>query len=329
MQFTPYHLLGDTPNLIVDGGRNKATVLNLSHWPHSGTPKELKDDLSAQIVFRYLDRPDTHVDVQAVSNDHFDEDGLISLYSVLNPTEAQNNRELLIDIANAGDFGKYKMREAARIAFTLGAYADEDRSPLDPAVFGGSYPEHTAAMYQAMLPILPDIIANPQKYRRYWEEEEAFLDASEAAVRSKKVHIEELPDIDLAVIALPEDSPTSGSQPLRDIYHLMATHNATDRFRILLMKGKQYQLYYRYETWIQYISKRPMPRVDLTDLAKELSRQENGNGQWTFTGVEKIDPQLKLTGVRESKILPQAFREQLKSFLAEAPPAWDPYDEWN
>src|SRR5262245_22616278 len=114
MKFEAYYKLGDVANIIVDGAPNAATRLTLSHWPHSGTPQELKADLSAQIVFRYLDRPDLHVDVEAVSNNHFDEDGLVSLYAMLNPEAAQKSRELLIDVAAAGDFGTYRFRDAAR-----------------------------------------------------------------------------------------------------------------------------------------------------------------------------------------------------------------------
>lgn len=57
MRFAAYHQLGDRPNLVVDGAPNQATVLTLSHWPSAGTPTALADDLSAQIVFRYLDAP--------------------------------------------------------------------------------------------------------------------------------------------------------------------------------------------------------------------------------------------------------------------------------
>ena len=85
MHYVPYHRLGNIPNIIVDGAANESTLLTLSHWPQSGTPWALKDDLSAQIVFRYLDQPAFHVAVDAVSNNHFDEDGLISLFALLHP----------------------------------------------------------------------------------------------------------------------------------------------------------------------------------------------------------------------------------------------------
>jgi Family of unknown function (DUF6687) len=63
--------------------------MTLSHWPHSGMAAELKDDLFAQTVFGYRDRLDLHVDVEAVSNNHYDEDGLVSLYAILHPDEAK------------------------------------------------------------------------------------------------------------------------------------------------------------------------------------------------------------------------------------------------
>src|SRR5262245_2313923 len=129
MKFIPYYEL-KVPNIIVDGAPNEHTVLTLSHWPKSPTPRELKDDLSAQIVFHYLDHPQFHPNVGAVSNNHFDEDGLVSLFAILNPEKANFWRELLIDIAAARDFGTYRFPEAARIAFTIAAYADREKSPL-------------------------------------------------------------------------------------------------------------------------------------------------------------------------------------------------------
>src|SRR5689334_15425029 len=82
MRYVPFDDLGDTPHIIVDGDGNAHTTLTLSHWPGSPTPEPLKDDLSAQIVFHYLDRPEWHVPVSAVSNTHFDEDGLVGIYAL-------------------------------------------------------------------------------------------------------------------------------------------------------------------------------------------------------------------------------------------------------
>ncbi len=73
----------------------------------SGSPIELRDDLSAQIAFHYLDRPDLHVDVDAVSNNHFDQDGLMSMYALLEPEAASERRDRVIDVARMGDFDAF------------------------------------------------------------------------------------------------------------------------------------------------------------------------------------------------------------------------------
>lgn len=44
-----------------------------------------------------------HVDAEAVSNTHFDEDGLIDVFTLLEPEVASEMRDLLIDAARADD----------------------------------------------------------------------------------------------------------------------------------------------------------------------------------------------------------------------------------
>ena len=134
MRFVPYHQLDTSPNIIVDGAAGTGTILTLSHWPKSGTPTNLKRDTSAEIVFAYLDSPSSHVHADIVSNNHFDEDGLVGIFTLVDPVTAEKNRDLLLDAASAGDFGVFKRREAARISFTISAYANPDtprRFPRD------------------------------------------------------------------------------------------------------------------------------------------------------------------------------------------------------
>ncbi len=59
--FVAYEELSRTPNIVVDGSGNAATVITLSHWPKSGTPQALKADTSTEIVFNYLATPRFHV----------------------------------------------------------------------------------------------------------------------------------------------------------------------------------------------------------------------------------------------------------------------------
>lgn len=83
MRYLPYPQTVSVPNIIVDGPRNAATVLALSHWARSGTPRELKADTSTESVLRYLDAQNMRVHAEAVSNNHFDEDGLLGIFALL------------------------------------------------------------------------------------------------------------------------------------------------------------------------------------------------------------------------------------------------------
>src|SRR6476646_612477 len=107
------------PNVVVDGSPNRHTVLTLSHWPKSRTPLQLKADTSAEIAFKYLDNPSFHVDADVVTNNHFDQDGLVGVFTLTDSAIAQQYRSLLIDVATAGDFGVYQSRDAARITFAI------------------------------------------------------------------------------------------------------------------------------------------------------------------------------------------------------------------
>ena len=89
MRYLAYGELDGIPNIVVDGSAHPDSLLTLSHWPKTPTPAALQDDLSAQIAFHYLDHPELHVPAEVVSNNHFDQDGLMSVYALVDPEGAQ------------------------------------------------------------------------------------------------------------------------------------------------------------------------------------------------------------------------------------------------
>lgn len=334
MRYWPCEELGGRPCIVVDGAPRAEALLTLSHWPGSGTPEILQDDLSTQIVFHYLDRPDLHVVVDAATNDHFDEDGLAGLFAITRPEEALVRRRAVCDFASAGDFGTCCSREAAHGAFVVSAYADPERSPLGASFFRQPEPAQVAGLYTELLGHFPALLDRPERYADLWREEAKVLDATERAIRSGAIRIEEVPSLDLAVVTLPPDATSTRVHRFAQVrqleYHPMAIYNATQCLRVLYLKGRSYELEYRYESWVQYISRRPLPRVDLSPLAECLSLDEASSchqpaGTWTFDGVAALTPRFRLVGAEASRIPPETFRRRLEEYLATAPPAWDPY----
>lgn len=331
MRFVPYTEIGSIPNVIVDGARTTNTLLTLSHWPKSGTPAQLGDDTSTAIVFNYLDRPAFHVDADAVSNNHFDEDGLAGILAMVDAAAAERHRDLIIDVAQAGDFGIYKRREAARIAFTLAAYADPEASPLPKALFEQPYAAMAADLYIRLLEVLPGLLDSVEPYRALWEVEDARLATSEALLERGQITIDERDELDLAIARLPEDLiryPVHRFTQLRMAEcHPFALHNRTLRTRLLILQGRRAELQYRYEGWVQMASRRPAPRVDLSGLANELNQEESSGGLWVFDGVDQITPRLHLEGSPTTSIPIDSLVTRLEQQLRIGPPAWNPYDE--
>jgi hypothetical protein len=327
LRYVPYHLLGGVPNVIVDGSPTDGTELTLSHWPKTPTPAGVEEDLSAQMAMTYLGRADLHGRAEVVSNNHFDQDGLVSVFALVDPEAALAKREFLVDVAAAGDFATYRQRDAARASMTIAAFADPARSPLRPVL--DDYEAWTAALYTEMVGRLPEICDDPSRYRQVWADEDAALTASEDLVARGLVGIEEVPALDLAVVDIPVGAPEGGGHRFGGQWiaglHPMAVNNATDCLAVLSVRGRSYDVAYRYESWVQYRTRRPRARVDLRPLAAELTDAEPGEAAWVFEGVETLTPRLYLQGADESAFSPEEFRATLETYLTSAPPAWDPY----
>jgi hypothetical protein len=330
MRFVPYQQLDAAPNIIVDGSAGAGTILTLSHWPKSGTPAALKRDTSAEIVFAYLDSPAFHVQADVVSNNHFDEDGLIGIFTLLNPSMAAGHRDLLMDAARAGDSGTFKQREAARIAFTISAYADSETSPLPSQLFAMPYAQMAGELYRKLLVALPEFLTNLSKYQRFWQGEDEKLSASEQLIEKGDITFEEKPDLDLAVIHIPGNLL---AQPVHRFTqkrlaecHPFALHNRTNRSRLLIMQERHVEFQYRYESWVQLASRRPQPRIDLSAMAAELNQEETSGGRWIFDGVDRITPKLHLQGSSSTSLSPASIQTRLEKHLSTGAPAWDPHD---
>src|SRR5438105_2016495 len=174
MEYIPIDDLKGRQNIIVDGYPTTGTVLTLSHWPDSGTPGPFSDDLSTQIVFNYLDGSE-RVDADLVSNNHFDQDGLCGIYALINPEEATPRRDLLIDVASAGDFATFRDRNAARIAIAIAGYETNEASPIARELAGKPYGAQTSTLYRHLLGVLPEMLDGPARFRAFWEAEDARI----------------------------------------------------------------------------------------------------------------------------------------------------------
>jgi hypothetical protein len=326
LSFAPFEEAAKQPNVVVDGSATTGTVLSLSHWPGSpDVPVDLQADLSAQMAFRYLDHPEPlHGTATVVSNNHFDQDGLVSVFALVDPDEALLRRDLLEDLAAAGDFATYRHRLMARASMVVSAFTSPERSPFAP--LPGTYDETTAMLYTEVVPRLAELVDDVDRYRHLWADEDAALSESEAAVANGDVRIDEHPDDDLAVVTVAGAHGWSGHRfggRRYDGVHPMAIHNVTSCSSLLLVAGGSYQFTYRYEGWVKYRS-RPIPRrTDLASLAEAFSAADDV--PWSADPVGELTPELRPVDGAGSSLAPDVVLDMVVRHLRTAPPAFDPF----
>ncbi len=327
LEYVPYDRLDGRAHVVVDGSPTEGTTLTLTHWPGFPAAPGTEADLSAQMAFRYLRLDERlHGDATAVTNNHFDQDGLVSVFTLVDPSTALEREDRLVDVAAAGDFATYGHRDAARASMAVAALADPERSPVDLP----SGEARVGALYEAGLDCIVELVDHPDRYRDLWADEDAALDASERLLASGRVGIAERPDLDLTIVDLPDDVPLGGgghrfAHHWATGLHPMALHRVVGGFTVLVRQGRRYELTFRYESWVQYRSRPVRARRDLSPLAAELSDDEPTDATWTYDGSDGLAPRLHLDGADESAIAPDDFVRRLEAHLESAPPDWDPF----
>jgi hypothetical protein len=353
LPFAAYEVLADRPHVMVDGAARPTSVLTLSHWPQSPTPSSLARDVSAASVLEYVrllsgdgwahmarspassgrglrEALERGRLAEAVTNDHFDEDGLMSVFALVDPATALAAADLLVAVAMCGDFGVVADEAAARVSFAI--------TPLAEAEAGvGS---GTSERYRAVLPVVADLLARPDAFSSYWSAEVAELAAGRAAIERGEVVISEHAGLDLAVVTaaadagggrLPGAGEAAGGRLLGAAgglpVHAAAVHSATAASRIIAFDGPFAECYLRYEGWVRTVSRRVPLRPDLAPLAAQLSAEEPSGLEWEANSVGAIVGRLHPSGDGRTEIDRERIIAVIKSYLATAPPAWDPWRE--
>ncbi len=315
MKYVPFGSdLEGVPNVIVDGLANAATVLSLSHWPRSATPESLKADTSAEIVFKYLRSPDAGAlrgDVEAVSNNHFDVDGLMGIWAMLNPDDALEHAELIVAIAECGDFERWSGEHATKAVCALVGLETMAASPLHKGLAEiVDAVERTAYLYNEMLPFVPSLLREIESLEEFWRDEYERIVAGRRLFEAGKAEVREMPELDLAIVTLPE------------AVHPIAVNEQTECSRVLLdIEEFRYVVQYRYESWVEYQSRDVPARIDLVPFADFLQTFEGNPGYWKADDVASIVPLLRLQDegedVAASSITTGLFVKLLAKFLRE------------
>ena len=281
MRFQFYsEALDDVPKLSVDG--TVSNSIHFSHWQGNTTPPEVKADTSTEIALNLVASPNRAAltnNIDLVTNNHFDCDGVLSVWTVLNGERALEFRDLLISAAEAGDFSEHTSDDGVRVSIAIqgieqaGSDAD-DASPLASFLAGHEVADD-ARSYELVLPEVERLLGNVNAYESLWSEGwRSVVEARDSFARGESKVVEH-EDSRISLITLAPGL----TNPLMAI----AKHARGEMFLIATPAagGWFYRIDYPYYSWAETVVRPPIPRRDLTSALATLNEKEsNRHATW-------------------------------------------------
>jgi hypothetical protein len=287
MRFQFYsETLDNVPKLSVDG--TVPNSIHFSHWEGNTTPAEVKADTSTEIALNLVASPrraELTQDIDLVVNNHFDTDGVLSVWTVLNGERALEFRDLLISAAEAGDFSEHSSDDGVKVSIAIqglnqAGSDNDDASPL-AAFMAGQEVDDDARSYDLVLPEVERLLSNVNAYESLWRDgwnDVALALESFARGDSRVVEHE---DSRISLITL---APT-----LSQWLMAVSKHARGEMFLIAtaVSGGWTYRLDYPYYSWAETVVRPEIPRRDLTSMLALLNAKEGvGADGWKIDNRE-------------------------------------------
>ncbi len=332
MRFEFYHAgLDDVPKLSVDG--TVSNSIHFSHWQGNRTPTVVKADTSTEIALNLAGSPDRcelTEGIELVTNNHFDTDGVLSVWTMLTGRRALDLKRELISAAEAGDFAEYPNENAVRASIVIQGSdqpvpGEEGGSPLAARLAGEAVTDE-ARLYALVLPEVERVLTRINDYEPLWRKAwERIAEISESFARGAS-RVEEQPDGRLSVITLaPELYGPAGFDQARDAppYTAITRHARGALYLIALpmIGGWSYRIDYPYYSWAETVVRPRIKRHDLGPLVAELNEAErDAKGRWRLDTGE-LTSAVKFTDesgrLCPSSLTPDEVAKEVRDLLVE------------
>lgn len=297
MRFECYHDgLASVPKLSVDGTVDNA--IHFSHWKGNKTPASVKADTSTEIALNLVSAPDREELTQGidlVTNNHFDTDGVLSVWTVLTGERALELREKLIAAAEAGDFSELSTQAGVRASIVIQgseSAIDEDLgSPLARQLAGEPVSDEARA-YELVLPHVEKVLTRTNDYASLWCDPWNRIASALDSFAKGRSRVDEDTEAKISLVTLaPEIFSSSGFKPTRHSAPFTAiSHHARGQVFLIatpLAGGWAYRLDYPYYSWAETIVRPRIERRDFSSLVAVLNEMEgNTAGSWRLDTSE-------------------------------------------
>ena len=317
------------PKLSVDGTVDNA--IHFSHWKGNETPAPVKADTSTEIALNVVaaaNREQLTRGIDLVTNNHFDTDGVLSVWTMLNGERALQLREKLIAAAEAGDFSEFSSIDGVRASIVIqgsDSPTDKSGSPLARQLAGEDITDEERA-YELVLPHVERVITDTNAFEELWRESWMRIEAALDSFAKGESRVDEDSRTRLSVVTLaPEVFGDIGFDP----YHHSApftaiSHHARGELFLIatpLNDGWAYRIDYPYYSWAETVVRPPVVRRDFSALVNQLNeREQSASGRWQIdsselsSAIKFRDGSGKLTA---SQLTPDAVAGHLRDALSE------------
>ena len=282
--------------LVVDSYHPRGFVL--SHWRGSPKLPQLHDDTSTGIVLNALkgSLPQVHA-YPYVTNNHFDVDGFLGIWSLMNPEEALAHESLLRKMALLGDFREMALAtEEDHLALKLVCWLNIVESKQFYPPFASYSPRQSEVRqcipkYSFFLKAFGDVLHHPDNYRNEWIEEYEKVLEDWNILGSKESVLTLEKSLRLLIVEAPK--------PMH--YYALFGKSAPADMVLSMYSGNRYELEYKYTSWVDTADRPSYPRLNLQPLARQLNQMEEGSYQWHADKITDTGPILRLQGKPLSK----------------------------
>ena len=292
MRFEFYHDgLENVPKLSVDGVVPNS--VHFSHWEGNETAREVKADTSTEIAINLVGSPDKAALTQGidlVTNNHFDTDGVLSIWTVLTGERALELRDKLIPAAEAGDFSELTNENGVRASIVIqgsdqASANSETGSPLARYLTGEELDDDARA-YDVVLPEVERVLTKINEYEHLWREGWQLVATAIESFERGASTVKEFLDARFSLVTLaPEIFSASGFNPTRHAapYTAISSYAKGDLFVIATPadEGWIYRIDYPYYSWAETVVRPRIERRDFSGLITQLNEVDGSvRGHW-------------------------------------------------
>ncbi|MEL6844216.1 MAG: DUF6687 family protein [Bacteroidota bacterium] len=291
-QFLPFKQIKEQDQVVVVDAMHHHGLI-LSHWRGAPQIPGIHDDTSLGIVLNAIKAKHPSVHYPRITNNHFDIDGFLGVWSLFEPELALRYEEALREAALIGDFREYDpKRPGSELGLKLACWLNAIERNEFYAPFGEK-DEAVACIpkYEFCLPRFAEVLQHPERFAAEWGSEYEQVRQHEEVMRSAKSRLHYLPEIQLLIIDTPE--------PLH-YYALFGQSREADMV-LSCYDDHRYELEYKYTSWVDTAHRKHYPRLPLEPLAEQLEAQEFSDESWFADRMMDTGPILRLGGEELSK----------------------------